>query len=473
MEIIKSVTDLEAMRNLSIEGLLLPILIQLIIIIVCARVFAGLFRKIGQPQVVGEIFAGVILGPSLFGMLFPSLFQSIFHPILPNIAAGWSQELLRRIFDVLAQIGLIFLLFLIGLEFDFTKLKQDGRSALSISLCGILVPFISGVALGYLIFPMVNSEANPIKNQLGFSLFLGVALSITAIPILGRIMMELNITRTRIGVITITSAAIDDAAGWILLATVGVAVKTGFDWVMTGWMLMLTILFGAMMIFVVRPFLVRYLTSALAKNAGNINMVTLTVIIVLLLLSAIATNLIGIFAIFGAFIFGAILSDQKEFRTAIRKQLQDMVTVFFLPIFFTNTGLRTEIGSLESTLLWGIALLIIAVSFLGKFGGCSIAAYWSGFSRKESMIIGVMMNTRALMELIVINVGYDLGVIPKSIFCMLVIMALLSTIVTGPLVHFLKKGTELEPFINNNPNSSSNSLPELEQNSSEPILSNK
>jgi Kef-type K+ transport system membrane component KefB len=434
-----------ALKQLGIEELLLPVLIQLIVIILAARVFASLFRAFGQPGVVGEIFAGIILGPSLFLAVMPEVGNAIFKPSIEGLEQPFANVFLPKIFSVLAQLGLIFLLFLIGLEFDFTHLKARGKAAFAISATGIIFPFILGVGVAYGIHGYV--EPHPEKGPVplvGFALFLGVALSITAIPILGRMMMEWGITRTQIGVVTITSAAIDDAFGWILLATVAAAVKTEFNFLLTLKMLGLTLAFGAFMFFICRPIFIRMINSHMRKNNGDIGVTGLAVFIAILLTCAFITNLIGIFAIFGAFLLGAMLSDQQAFREAIIRKLSDIVTAFFLPIFFTNTGLRTQIGTLDSAELWVICGIVIAAALLGKFGGCTIAARLGGFSRKESTIIGVMMNTRALMELIVINVGYDLGVIPKSVFCMLVIMALVTTIMTTPIVMRLMKGTELE-----------------------------
>lgn len=438
---------IDALRKLPMERLLFPVLIQLIVIILAARVFAVLFRKIGQPAVVGEIAAGLLLGPSLFGAMFPDTFSTIFQPHLPGVPDQLGNATFPKIFSVLSQFGLIFLLFLIGLEFDFSHLRTHGRSALLISLMGILFPFALGFGLAYYIHPHLEPlEPHP-DRVLGFALFLGAALSITAIPTLGRIMMELGITRTRLGSITICAAAIDDAAGWILLAAVAATVRSGFEIFHSLLMVAETIGFTLFMFLFARPFLIGLISSSLQRNQGQLGVNTLAVLLVILFGCAIVTNLIGIFAIFGAFILGAVLSDQHEFRLAIGARLRDIVTAFFLPIFFTYTGLRTEIGSLGSWDTVWIAVLVSVVSMAGKFGGCGLAARLSGFSARESVLIGVMMNTRALMELIVINVGYELGVIPKSLFCMLVIMALLTTVMTTPILLWLRHGTELEPFI--------------------------
>jgi Kef-type K+ transport system membrane component KefB len=272
-------------------------------------------------------------------------------------------------------------------------------------------------------------------------------MSITAIPVLGRIMMELNITRTRMGAVTISAAAVDDACGWILLATISSVVQARFHPWITLRMIALTAGFFLLMLLVIRPMLVRFVQRAIARGAGDMGINGLAIVYSVLFLCAMATSAIGIFAIFGAFMLGTILSDQVEFRESMARHLRDFLTVIFLPIFFTYTGLRTNIGTLESPVEWLMFAGILLCAVAGKLGGCGMAAALSGFPRREALSIGTLMNTRGLMELIVINVGRDLGVLPDSVFCMLVLTALVTTFMTTPLLLWLKKGTELEPFI--------------------------
>jgi Kef-type K+ transport system membrane component KefB len=433
-----------ALRHLEVENLLLPLLVQLILIILAARLFATLFRRLGQPAVVGEIAAGLILGPSVLGRLFPDLFAAVFHPAVHGLEPELSEQLLRWVLTTLSQLGLIFLLFLIGLEFDFDHLRWHGKSALAISLAGLALPFSLGVGLAYFMRPHVGV---PEERALGFALFLGTALSITAIPILGRMMMELGITRTRLGAITISAAAVDDAAGWILLATVAAVVGSGFRPAQTLVMVGATVTFGLGMVYVGRPLLRRWARWVLRVGGGELTLNSLAVLLAVVLLCAIATNLIGIFAIFGAFVLGAVLSDEHAFREAVARRLRDLVTAFFLPIFFAYTGLRTNVGSLDSGTAWLFCGLVSAAAIVGKLGGCTAAAWLSRFSFRESLCIGTMMNTRALMALIVINLGKDLRVIPDSVFCMLILMALATTIMTTPVLLRIMHGTELEPYI--------------------------
>jgi Kef-type K+ transport system membrane component KefB len=409
-----------------IEETLLIVIIQLVIIMAAARFFGVVFRWMGQPQVCGEIAAGLIVGPSLFGRIAPELFHRVFDPSV------------NQIFSILSQLGLILLMFLIGQEFDFGHLKQNGRAALSISIAGIILPF----GLGLLISPFLYRHVGEGINQTGFALFIATALSITAIPILGRIMIEYNISRTRLGALTITAAAIDDATGWIILALITAIVRSNLNYAAAGIMVLETAAFAAFMVFVVRPFMRRFTNWALRRGNGDLSLTSLAILLIMIFLAAAVTNKIGIFSIFGGFVMGAIIYDMHEFREAVVRRLRDFVTVFFLPIFFTFTGLRTDIGSMTGGLMWMLCGLVLLVAMLGKFGGCTLAARFSGMQWREAASVGVMMNTRALMELIVINIGYDLGVIPKSVFFMLVFMAVFTTYMTAPILQRLLVKTE-------------------------------
>src|SRR5262245_36906217 len=426
-------------RHLPIEDLLLPILVQLAVLILTARAAGAAFRRwLGQPNAVGEIAAGLILGPSLLGWLLPGVSNWLFHPTYEGVPHAISDPAINKIFSVLSQIGLILLMFLVGLDFDFRHLKWNGRSALAISVTGVALPFALGLAIAPILLPRIEPFA---KDQtvppLGFALFLGVAMSVTALPTLGRMMMEWGITRTKLGVVTISAAAVDDATGWILLATVAAVVKSAFDPGDTVRMILLSVGFAAFMMFVARPFLSKWARAALRRGNGELGLNDLALLVVLLLVNAMITSWIGIFAIFGAFLFGAVLSGEEEFRDAVSRRLRDLVIAFFLPIFFTYTGLRTDVRSLGSLEMWLLGGLVLAAAVVGKFGGCGMAAWLSGMPRRESACVGVMMNTRALMELIVINLGHELRVIPKSVFCMLVLMALITTVMTTPILRRL------------------------------------
>lgn len=438
-----------ALRGMHVEEVLLPVIIQLAIIIAVARVFSLLFRKLGQSGVVGEIAAGLVLGPSLFGRFFPEMWSRVFHPAAhdPSVSAALFDATLYWVFTILSQIGLILLLFLVGLEFDFAPLRKNSRSAFFISLTGLVLPFALGSGLAVWMHPRLAADPDLAAQPpfLGFVLFLGTAMSITALPILGRLMMELNITRTRVGAITITAAAMDDVAGWILLATVSAIVMGQFELAMTLRMLGSTLAFAAVMLLVVRPLFVRLARWLVVDGELSLNGLAITLLGVFL--CSLATNLIGIFAIFGAFLFGAVLSTEQAFREAVTKRLRDVVGVLFLPIFFTYTGLRTDVQTVATAELWLMCGLVLATAIFGKLVGCGLAAWAGGFRPREAACIGVMRNTRGLMELIVINVGYQLGVIPQSVFCMLVLMALVTTVMTTPILLRLVPGTELEPWV--------------------------
>ncbi len=403
------------------EAVLLRVVSQLIIIIAAARAGGWVFRKLGQPQVVGEIATGLLLGPSCFGRVSPELSAWVF----PDSTA--------EIFVVLGQLGLIFLMFVVGLEFDFGHLRSIGPAAGGVAVAGIALPFGMGAALAY----TIHSGVAPEYSRPGFVLFMATALSITAIPILGRIMMELGVTRTPMGVLTISAAAVDDAIGWILLATVSAAVNGSFNPYpvlrMLGW----TALLIATIFVVVRPLVSRWTDHVLTRYHGELPSGPFSVILILVLASAALTNWIGIFSIFGPFVLGASLCNQRALQTAIRVRLEEFVTVFLLPVFFTYTGLRTNIGTLDSAYLWLVCGLVVLVATVGKVVGCGAAARLGGMSWRDSAGVAIMMNTRALMGLIAVNIGRELGVIPDTIFCMMVVMAIVTTLMTAPVLRRL------------------------------------
>jgi Kef-type K+ transport system membrane component KefB len=409
------------LANVNSEALLLKVILQLVVIIAAARMGGWLFKKLGQPLVVGEIATGLLLGPSLLGRLNPELSAQIFP------------EGTSEIFMVLGQLGLVFLMFIVGLEFDFGHLRTIGRSAAAVAVAGIVLPFALGACLAW----SIHSRVAPEYSMPGFVLFMSTALSITAIPILGRIMMEFGITRTTLGVLTISAAAVDDAIGWMLLAVVSAAVRGSFSLLPVLQMLGWTTLLIAAVFFVVRPLVGRWSQRVLSNNADTLPLVPFSIVLLLVLTSAVVTNWIGIFSIFGPFVLGASLCDQHALQKAIRVRMEDFVTAFFLPVFFTYTGLRTDIGTLDSVFLWAVCGLVVTVAIVGKVVGCGAAARLGGLSWRDSASVAVMMNTRALMGLIAVNIGRDLGVIPDTIFCMMVIMAIVTTLMTAPILRRL------------------------------------
>jgi len=420
----------------SVETMLLKVLIQLIVIIAASRLAGIAFRKLGQPQVCGEVAAGLLLGPSLMGKLAPDLFAGVF---------ATSTE---PILNILSQLGLILLMFLVGLEFDFTHLKVYGKTAAATSLVGIVAPFGLGLLLAQVIHPWVAADT----NKVGFSLLLATALAITAIPVLSRIMMELNLQRTSIGSITITAAALDDVAGWTILTIATAVVRSNFSVIHAAATIAETAAFCLAMLFIVRPLMKTWIRRTMKRDGPTLSLATVTTLVVLVLGAAVVTNIIGIFSIFGAFLTGTLLHDEREFAHAVALRLRDFTTVFFLPIFFTYTGLRTDIGSMSGVFLWAVAGLIIAAAIAGKLGGCALAArFIGGLSWRDSATIGILMNTRGLMELIVINLGYELHVFPRTVYFMLVLMTLVTTYMTTPFVRYAIRNTELEQFVAKSP----------------------
>lgn len=433
----------ESLLKLDTERLLLPVLVQLVVIIAAARALGALARRLGQPSVVGEIAAGLMLGPSLFGALCPEAFAAVFRPELPGVEQALADAVLPKVFTVIAQFGLIFLLFLVGLELHPAHLSERGRAVALVALVGLAVPFALGAGLGALVYPYLGPPAT--APRLGVALFTGLALSVTALPVLGRMAVELNVARTRTGAVALAAAGLSDAVGWIALASCAAAVRSGFDPLETLRMAGLTVAFVALMALAVRPLLVAYFRRALAGGRA-LGPTPVAVLFVCLFLCATATNLIGIFAVFGAFALGAALADQDGLREAAAARLRDVVNGFFVPVFFTYTGLRTDVRALAdgSGALWGACAAVTAAAVLGKLAGCGLAARASGFTWKEAGIIGALMNARGLMALVVINMGYELGAVPKSLFCVLVLMALVTTVLTTPLLLLLRRGTEIE-----------------------------
>jgi len=403
---------------LDMEAILFKVILQLAFIIATARIFAALFKKLGQPGVCGEMAAGLILGPSLFGKIFPETFHRIFDPSV------------SLVFMMFAQVGLVLLLFLLGMDFEFNYLRTHGRRALAVAMSAMAVPFTLGLVLAKFMYPYVAVGI----SETGFVLFAATALSITALPILGIILVEFRLNRTELGVIAITAAALMDVIGWTLLATVNAIVSSKFQVWLTLRMLGEAVIFGVVMFLVVRPLLKKWVRYILRKEGDRLSISTLAILLTVAFISALTTSQIGIFSIFGGFLLGAMLFDEHEFRKAVHARLQDFVRAFFVPIFFMYTGLRTDVGTMGGATMWGLFALTIATAVLAKFVPSTIAARASGFSWPDSFSMGVLMNTRALMELIVLNIGLDLGVIPKSVFFMYTLMAVITTFMTAPLL---------------------------------------
>jgi len=404
------------------ENLLFLTLLQLIVMILAARLGNQVSRKLGQPGVIGEIVAGLLLGPSLFGHFFPdaSIFLFGAKPSTPVV--------------IISQIGLVLLMFQIGMDFEFAHLtKPRNRNAtVGIAAASISIPLALGIIIGQMTAPILA----PGMNALTYSLFFGVGLAITAVPILGRILREFDLTRTEIGVVAISAAAVNDVVGWVLLAGISAYAAAQFSSSAMSFQVGGIVLLLGVAWFVLRPLIGRML-SRFPVHEGELPPNLMTATICLIFVMGICTYFLGIFTIFGGFLCGLLFHHDKIFVDAWRRQVGRFVLVFFLPVFFTFTGLRTNVLGLSSVSDWGWLAVVLAAAIGGKIIPVYIASRLSGFNSKEASILGSLMNTRALMELIVLNIGYDMGFIPQKVFTMLVIMAVVTTVMTGPLLRAL------------------------------------
>jgi Kef-type K+ transport system membrane component KefB len=377
----------------------------LAVVIGASRVSGWAISKIGQPRVHGEILAGILLGPSLLGVVWPDALEYLFPSELVDA--------LR----VLAQMGVVLFMFLIGLELDLTKLRGNGHKALVISPASIIAPMLLGALLALWLYPRFGGDA----DRLGFTLFIGAAMAITAFPVLARVLQETGLYHTRIGVLTITCAAVDDVTAWCVLAVV-VAVVDASGYADTLSTIGLSLAFLVVILTIVKPALRR------------ISALPLWMTICFALSSAWVTELIGIHAIFGAFIAGTAMPRKAEFQAKIRRRLQPVVVTFLLPVFFVVVGLATRVDLLDDAYLWGITLLVIATAIVGKWGGSMIAARLVGETWRDAASIGILMNTRGLTELVILTVGLELRVIDTTLFTMGVLMALVTTVMATPLL---------------------------------------
>ena len=411
--------DFLSSLTLNLHHPLAILLAQIITIIIVARFFGWVFRKIGQPSVIGEIIAGIVLGPSLLGLYFPEFSLDLF----PVESLGNLQ--------FLSQIGLILFMFVIGMELDLKVLQNRAKDAIVISHASIVIPFALGIGLAYFVYFKFAPEG---VAFLPFALFMGIALSITAFPVLARIVQERGIHKTKLGAIVITCAAADDITAWCLLAAVIAIVKAG-TFVSSLYIIGLAIGYVLAMLFVVKPFLKKI--GELYATKSSLNKPVVAIFFLTLIVSSYITEIIGIHALFGAFMTGVIMPDITKFRNLFIEKVEDVSVILLLPLFFVYTGLRTEIGLINDPYLWRVTGFIILVAVVGKFFGSALAARFVGQSWRDSLTIGALMNTRGLMELIVLNIGLDLKVLTPEVFTMMVIMALVTTFMTGPTLNII------------------------------------
>jgi len=389
---------------------------QIVTILAASRGLGLLARRIGQPVVIAEVAAGIALGPSVLGWLAPDVAYALFPP--------GSLGVVRMV----SQLGLILFMFLVGLELDLRLLRGRARASIVISQTSIAVPFALGIAVA---FALRATYALPDVPFASFAVFMGAAMSITAFPVLARILTERRLLRTRVGTITIACAAVDDVTAWCLLAfAVSLAHTDGVE------NALMTTLVAAgyivLMLVVIRPVLARLAARVSTPGAMSQNMVAL--VLLLVMLSSWATERIGVHVLFGAFLVGVVVPKEGGFARALAEKLEDAVVIILLPLFFAVSGLRTQIGLLASHTDWAVCGVLILVASIGKFGGGTAAARFTGLSWREAGAVGVLMNTRGLMELIALNIGLELGVISPTVFSMMVIMALVTTFMTTPLL---------------------------------------
>ena len=411
------------MNPAKIEDHLKLVLIGWIVIIAAAWLMGRLCRKIGQPPAVGEIAAGLLLGPSFLGLIAPDLVSHIFPDEIKGSLA------------LLAKLGLILMLFQVGMEFDFSHLRRQSRVVVTCSVMGIIAPLLGGLAISPWLHRTFASEL----PEFGFKLFVCIALAISALPIMGRILLEMKLERTPLGATAISAAAIDDAVGWIFLGVSTALVKQGasFSWLPFLGQIIAIVVYFLVLTRVVGPMIIRLWRKQCQDNkTETFTPGFLALLLCSLFISALITNRLGIFAIFGAFALGVALHSEPSLVKAWREKFADFVIVALVPIFFTNTGLNTRIGSFDSTVDWAGCILVSMVALTGKLGGCSLGARWAGATWKEGLSIGALMNTRALMGLIAINVGRDLGLLNDKLFTMFIIMCLVTTATTGPMLRW-------------------------------------
>jgi len=419
----------------AIEGHLKLVLIEWMVIIAAAWGLGRLGKKFGQPLAVGEILAGILLGPSALGLIWPSHW-----PVLFPSATQQSLQLLGKI-------GLIFLLFQVGMEIDFGHLRSRSRTVLAVSALGMIVPFLCGLIIG----PWLHDHFAPLTPLFGFQFFLCIALSISALPIMGRILLEMGLERTAIGAMGISAAAIDDVVGWVLLGLATTMVTSGFSAGHLVIQLAGILAFYLLLQNFIGPWFRKQWQKSIAKSGkSKLTASFLALMLIGLFASSLVTHELGIFVIFGAFLFGVSLHQETGLVKAWRENFSDVVLVAFVPIFFTNTGLSTNIGALQTPQAWLACGIVLVAAVLGKLGGCYFGARATGQPAREAGCIAALMNTRALMALVAINVGFDLKLFTPSIFTMLVIMALLTTAMCGPLLRALLpkelNGTESKQF---------------------------
>ena len=396
---------------------LMHVLLALLVVIIAARLVGALFKRLQQPAVIGEVIAGIVLGPSVLGAIAPTTMAYLMPPgVAPFLG-------------IIAQVGVVLFMFLVGIELDTTLLRKRTTASVAVSHASIVTPFVLGALLALLLYPKLSTSDVPF---LVFALFLGVSMSVTAFPVLARILIDRRMQKSELGVIALTCAAVDDVTAWCLLALVVSVARSQFAGALVT--VALSVAFVGFMLLLVRPLLARTF-----NEKRELTQMHMAFVFMGLLFSALATEAIGIHALFGAFLFGAIIPHDSSLGREVADKLTDVVVVLLLPAFFAFTGMRTAIGLVNGLEHWLLVGLIILVATAGKLGGSFAAARLVGLDTRNAAALGVLMNTRGLMELIVLNVGLDLRVISPTLFAMLVVMALVTTMATSPMLSLIMR----------------------------------
>ena len=395
-------------------------LLQIVVILTLAKVVGMALRKVNQPAVVGEMLAGILLGPSVLGALWPTGYALLFP-------AGSV-----RFLGSVSQLGLVMFMFLVGLELRPADLRGRGYTAILVSHTGIVLPLFLGALLSLALYPVLGPQDVSFR---AFALFIGAAMSVTAFPVLARLLADRRLTGTRLGVLAVACAAVDDVSAWCILAVVVALSRPGVAQTGMALMLLGSIAFLAAMFLVVRPRLAWLARRHVAE--GGISRGLLSAMVILMLTSAWVTQKLGIHALFGAFVAGVIMPKSPTFVRDAASPIEDVMLVVLLPLFFATTGIRMSLDIFEGMAMWTFFGLVLLVAFAGKLGGSAVASRMAGLSWRESLSLGALMNTRGLMGLIILSVGVDVGVVSQPLFVMMVLMSIITTIATTPLLSAL------------------------------------
>jgi Kef-type K+ transport system membrane component KefB len=396
---------------------LFTLVLQIAVVLAACRALGSLFLKVGQPRVVGEMFAGIMLGPSLLGAIAPQWSAFLFPPS----SLGF--------LNALSQVGVVVFMFLVGLGINPKELKSQGHAAVLTSHVSITAPFVLASFLAVYLYPRLSDSSVPFTS---FALFMGAAMSITAFPVLARILTERNMLNSRLGTVAIACAAVDDVTGWCILAYIVLFIRAAN----AGHPILFTvggfIAFALVMVYGVQRLLKRFEVSY--RQTGELSENALALMLLLALCSALCTEWLGIHLLFGSFLMGTIMPKEQRFVRYVVDKFETIVVTMLLPLFFAFTGLRTNVGLVKGAEMWMYCLAIILVATLGKLGGSMLASWWSGMPAREAAGLGTLMNTRGLMELVILNIGLDIRVISPALFSMMVLMALVTTFMTSPLL---------------------------------------